>query len=213
MKKLIIIMAVTLTLTTATAHSQNSSLQVNNTPSSNFMKRLAVEGGVNIPFPIQNLAEYNSSGNFNFTGSVYAKIVNNVSAYFNYSYLDNGSSPKHDIYGGSITPIYTPLGGIKVFNIGANYSYEYKNHIPYIEGGIGLYSFTIYQILTPGQFVNSYNTSYPTKTSFGGNLGVGYRYQFDTHIGLFVKGKLHTFSYDSKYWSLWDLSGGVFVKL
>jgi len=211
MKNLIIVIAITL-MAAATAHSQYSSLQVNNSPSSNFMTRLAVEGGVNITYPIQNFAEYNSSGNFNFTGSLYAKIVNNISVYFNYSYLDNDVNLRHDNLGGSITVKYTPLGGIKVFNIGANYSYEYKKHIPFVEGGIGLYSFTIYQDLTPGQFVHPDDT-YPTKTQFGANLGAGYRYQFDTHLGLFVKGKLHSFSYDSRNWSLWNLSGGVFVKL
>lgn len=207
--RLKLIIAVTLSLTAlSTVYSQNSLLQENNRPSSNFMSRFAVEAGLNITYPIQNLAEYNKSGGFNFTGSVYAKIVNNVSVYFNYTYFDNDHNLHKGPQGESIPVYNTPIGGIKSFNIGANYSYEYKNHIPFVEGGIGLYSFT--KEHEPNR---THIDNYETKTSFGANLGVGYRYQFDKHLGLFVKGKLHTFSYESKYWSLWNLSGGVFVKL
>ncbi len=205
--KLKLIIAITLSLAASTVYSQNSPLQSNNKPTSDFMSRFAVEAGVNITYPIQNLAEYNSSGNFNITGSIYAKIVNNVSVYFNYCYFDNDINYNRGLHGEFIPVYNTPIGGIKSFNIGGNYSFVYKNHIPFIEGGIGLYSFT-------NEF-EANRTHYPfeTKAQFGANLGAGYRYQFDKHLGLFVKGKLHSFSYESKYWSLWNLSGGVFVKL
>jgi hypothetical protein len=203
MKKLIIVFAITLMAAT-TVHSQNSPLQVNSSPSSNFMTRFAVEGGVNIAYPIQNLARYNTSDNFNFTASIYSKIVNNFYLYINYSNIKLSTDERHREVN-YMPDFYVPFGNIKVYNIGANYSYEYKKHFPFIEGGIGIYSIYVNQ-----PYVINLITS---KTQFGANLGVGYRYQFDTHIGLFVKGKLHTFSYDSKYWSLWNLSGGVFVKL
>jgi hypothetical protein len=199
--RLKLIIAVTLSLTAlSTVYSQNSLLQVNNSPTSNFMSRFAVEAGVNISYPIQNFAESNTSGSFNFTGSIYAKIVNKVSIYFNYCYINNDWIMKLNNRGEYVNDYYVPLGDIKSYNIGGNYSFEYKEHIPFIEGGIGLYTF-------------HEGGSDISKTSFGANLGAGYRFQFDKHLGLFVKGKLHTFSYDSKYWSLWNLSGGVFVKL
>jgi hypothetical protein len=203
MKRLIIVIAITL-MASATTFSQNSPLQGNNSPTSNFMSRFAVEGGVNIAYPIQNLARYNASNDFSGTGSIYANIVDKISLYFNCSYFPQ-STVERRIQVNYVPDLYVPLGKIKAYNIGANYSYQYKNHIPFIEGGIGLYQFYINEPNITNQSIS--------KTQFGGNLGVGYRYQFDTHIGLFVKGKLHTFSYDSKYWSLWDLSGGVFVKL
>jgi hypothetical protein len=191
-------------MVTVTAHSQNSPLQENSSPSSNFMSRFAVEGGVNIAYPIQNLSRYNASNDFSGTGSIYANIINKVSLYFNYTNI-HLSTDERRIEVNYMPDFYVPLRNIKSYNIGGNYSYEYKNHIPFIEGGIGLYS-----IYVNHPDVANYTV---TKTQFGANLGVGYRYQFVTHIGLFVKGKFHTFSYDSKYWSLWNLSGGVFVKL
>ena len=205
MKRLIIVIAIAISLmVTVTAHSQNSPLEENSSPSSNFMSRFAVEGGVNIAYPIQNLAKYNTSDGFNGTASIYAKIVNKFSLYFNYSIINLSTDERHREVN-YMPDFYVPFGNIKVYNIGGNYSFEYKNHIPFVEGGIGLYSI----------YVNQPNVInlITSKTQFGGNLGVGYRYQFDTHIGLFVKGKLHTFSYDSKYWNLWNFSGGVFVKL
>ena len=145
MKKLIILIAVTLTLTAARAHSQNSPLQVNSSPSSNFMSRFAVEGGVNIAYPIQNLADYNSFRTFNFTASIYTKIINRFSLYFNYSYMGLYPEYQHGGQGESLPAYYIPTGNIKSYNIGGNFTFEYKKHIPFIEGGIGLYTLNVQQ--------------------------------------------------------------------
>ncbi|MFA7362205.1 MAG: hypothetical protein WC139_14335 [Candidatus Kapaibacterium sp.] len=198
MKKLIIALAI-IFVSVSSVFSQFMNIQLTDKTKSEFLSRFSVEAGVSLSYPIQNLAIVDAYSKYKFTGSIYAKLINNLSAYINYNYF--GIEQKDDIVKYNI-----PTDKLYSFNVGINYSYDIKNHNPFIEGGIGLYSFTTRE--PNPQF--SYKES--TKTEFGANLGAGYRYFFDNRIGLFIKGKLHTFSYNSRNWSFWNLSGGLYLK-
>lgn len=200
MKKFIIIIVLIL-VSVSSVFSQFKNIHFTEKSESDFFSRFAIEAGVSKSFPIQNFAIVASSPTkYKLTGSLYAKIIRNTSAYFNYNYI--GIAPNEDP-----TVNYVPRDNLYTFNVGINYSYDIKNHNPFVEGGIGLYSFTFFEPPDPGF---PYKES--TKTEFGANLGAGYRYLFDKRFGIFIKGKFHTFSYNSKNWSFWNISGGLYLK-
>ncbi|MCX6157032.1 MAG: hypothetical protein WCK13_01005 [Ignavibacteriota bacterium] len=198
MKKLIITIVIVL-ISISSAFAQLMNIQLTDKSKSEFLSRLSLEAGVSLSYPIQNLAGVDTYTKYKFTGSIYAKLINNVSLYINYNYFGIEQKDNIVIY-------YIPRDKLYSFNVGINYSYEIKNHIPFIEGGIGLFSFTIWEPNPPITF------NEVTKTQFGANLGAGYRYLFDRRLGLFIKGKFHTFSFSSKNWSFWNLSGGLYLR-
>lgn len=198
-----ILLSLIIVLITTSAYSQNSQLRLNSKPISDFASRLAFEVGISNSYPIQNLAKANTPGKYQFAGSVYGKLTDKFSIYFNYSYIKFGYSGDYEHY----DLYYLPMFTLRTYNIGANYSYEYKNHIPFVEAGLGLYSFNVYE---PAPFPDMMTVV--DKIQLGINLGAGYRYMFERRFGLFIKGKLHTFSYDSKNWSFWNISGGLYLR-
>lgn len=198
MKKLIITLVI-IFIWISTAFSQLMNTQFIEKTKSDILSRLSLEAGISLSYPIQNLAVVDTYTKYKFTGSIYAKLYNNASIYINYNYF--GIEQKDNIV------IYNiPMDKLYSFNTGINYSYDIKNHIPFVEGGIGLYSFTTWEPNPP------YTSKEVTKTQLGANLGAGYRYLFDKRLGLFIKGKFHSFSYNSKNWSFWNLSGGLFLE-
>ncbi len=202
MKKLIITIVI-LFITVLSAYSQNLKLKKDNNLVDEIAARLSFEVGISNSYPIQNLSKANTTGNYQFAGSLYGKLSDKFSLFFNYSYIKFGYSQDYEISELYYLPRYT----LRSYNIGTNYSYKYKNHIPFVEAGIGLYSFYVIEPLPPPDIVKEVS-----KTQFGTNLGAGYRFLFDKRFGLFIKSKFHTFFYNTKNWSFWNLSGGLYLK-
>ena len=201
MKNILILLIIVLAATSA--FSQNLQLKKDNNLLDDIASRLAFEVGISNSYPVQNLSKANTPGKYQFAGSLYGKLSGKFSLYFNYSYIKFGFSQGFDVS----ELYYLPRFTLRTYNIGANYSYEYKNHIPFVEAGIGLYSFNVYE---PSQYPETMNVV--DKTQPGINIGAGYRYMFERRFGLFIKGKLHTFTYNSKNWSFWNLSGGLYLR-
>jgi hypothetical protein len=202
MKRITLIAAI-IFIAAVSAYSQNLRIKKDNNLVDDIASRLAFEVGISNSYPVQNLSKSNTPGKYQFAGSIYGMLTDKVSVYFNYSYIKFGYSGDYEL-----SDLYNlPKNTLRTYNVGVNYSYEYKNHIPFVEGGIGFYSYNVYE---PAPFPEMANVV--GKIQPGINLGGGYRYLFDRRFGLFIKSKFHTFFYDSKNWSFWNISGGLYLK-